>query len=209
MYGLLVLSLDETERVCKPTKIFNFSWNDEEVLENLRIYLTKVPSIRNTKIYYNSSGFYFFVDIFDEKYEYILKMLDIFDLNVRRYRLGKSLLRKYILFETLPSHENILPSRKDMNNKEKIIRIFHWIIGVKGRILHRSFEDEYFSIGPYKVDISSKLTKKELNNLFSSKNDMRFFWDFFDSKLDQLRILLSEKHRSWYIQISKRIRMLS
>jgi len=208
MNGLLVLSLDETQRICKTTKRLTFDWNDDQKIENLRKMITKVPSIRNTKIYYNSSGYYFFIDIFDEKYSFIMKMLEICNFNNRRYKFGSTSVRDYILFECLPDHEKFLENRPGMNEEEKFLRVFHWIIGVKGRILYRSFEEEYFSCGPYKVDFTKKLAKSSIKNLFPTKNEMRFYWEFFDRVIDDFRILLSKDYRWWFIEISKRVRML-
>ena len=210
MNGFLVLSSDETRRICKRTEPLFFDWKTNEDLGNLTSYLTKVPSINGTKIYYNESGHYFFVELIKIETEYVLKMMKIFELNVRRYRTCTMRSRNYFLFETFPNHEYFVKTKENIPRNEKIVRIFHWILGLKGKVLFRTFEDEFFSCGPYIVDYPGTILKKaEIDRLFENKNEMRSFSDMFLYKMDDIRMMFGKKNRAWFVEISKRVRLLS
>lgn len=209
MRGVLILSTDETSRIVKKTSPYKLKWK-YRYIGNMTSYLGKVPSIRGTKIYYNSSGYYFSLESLDDINYLIVKMMYIFELDVRKYNIIRFMSREYFMFECYPEEETIFKKKHD-NDDEKTITIFHWLLGIKGNIMIRKFnceEIETYSCGPYVLDYQKNdLSKKDIHEIFSSKSEMRNYGEFFTKNIENIREILSN-HYNWFVQINNRLRIL-
>lgn len=209
MRGILILSIDETKRIVKITNPLTLSW-EYEYIGNMTSYLAKVPSIRGTKVYYNVSGYYFFLETFNEISNLIVKMMEIYEIDVRNYNIVKMMSREYFIFECYPEEETIFKKRI-FNEKEKTITIFHWLLGIKGRILIRRIggQIETYSCGPYVLDYEkTDFTDCEIRELFESKSEMRKYGEFFTKNVENTRQLLA-KHYNWFLKINDRMKILN
>lgn len=212
MSGLLVLSIDETQRICKETSSIEITWNEEDK-GNILKKLTKVPSISSTKIYYNSCGYYFFLEMINDISCSVLKLCRIFDIPIRRFHTGTMRKKDYFMFECLPEHENFIKIKlkEEIAEEVKLIAVFHWIIGVKGKILCRSTESEveFFSCSPYILDYrKSDFSDSKFKKLVPDRNTKISFGNFFYSKIDRVENYLNKKSRWWFLEIYKRIKLL-
>lgn len=207
MEGCLILSINETERIAKRTEEL-----DREEPEDLSKKITKIPSIRGTKIYYNCGGYYFNLEPITEISSCIFKLMKVFGIPMRSYFKGTIRRKEYMVFDCLPEHETFFDIKNDEITKQhQLIFLFHWILGLKLRIWVRKIGNvtECFSCGPYNVNYkTTKMKDKILYTFFPGTSMMTEFGEHFSSKLQKARNVFPGKYHSWSVEMCGRIREL-
>lgn len=179
---------------------------------NVNGYIKKVDSINKTRIYRSSSGRYFKLEKKSKINYLILEIIELFELEVRRYNICTYRNKDYFMFECFPDKERHirLSSLETVSENAIYIAVIHWILGIKGRLIQRK-TGEIFSSEPYIIDYESTDFKKtDIKRLFYSKKIKKKVFNTFtnENKIDIMKDLM-EDYRWWFIEARKRIRLLT
>lgn len=210
MFGLLLDDIERVKEYTEQTMFYKPEWKMID-LGNVTFKLKKVPSASKTRIYLSSSGFFINLEIRDSFTKKLIKLMKLFQLEIRRYDIVEYRLKEYFAYECYPDIENKvkIESFKEVNESGKIILLFYWILGIKGHYIKR--EDDFFPSEPYEIDfetsvISGRSSKKFIqNNREEIKNLMNKLVDH--DKIIELQYILRHD-RYWLVEAMKRIRML-
>lgn len=126
-----------------------------------------------------------------------------------------------IAYECFPyydySYSNTeLINRGNINDEERKLYIFHWILGIRGKIMKRLTTGGYFyySSPPYNcLNLEIKqFNKSALNKLFYGLSQYdeikKIILSLFNlDKLEKIYYLLVDKNFEWYTSIKKRINL--
>lgn len=214
-FGILTLDSKMTESIyVKKTGTANYDWNGTDVgsIDNIS---NKVSSTVPLKLYYCITGFYFTIEKYNTFYHCVEILKDIFEIPSNMYNLCTYKNKKYFISKC--DADNQRPYRlvfsKNISDTERIVSIFHWIIGVKGK--YWLYEDEYkkitFSRFPYHLTSSNDLYSSQQRIMLPNKEIKIKMANIFisDKKLDLLKDFMSRDLRWWYLKIKKNLDILS
>jgi len=212
--GILTIDSSLTESVyVTKTGTGDFSWNGDDVGEIDNI-ANRVSCTAQVKLYYCISEFYFILEPYSILTHCIEILKEIFDIPRKLYNVCKYKGKMSLMFLCQADNEKpIKVTNYSLTDTERIIVIFHWIIGVKGKYwLYQDNTDSIvFSRGPYKKDYQkTDLTNAAARKIFKTIKIKRMLSDIFisDDKRELLKLFMVDNLRSWYIEIIKRLDML-
>ena len=115
-----------------------------------------------------------------------------------------------------PYHENKLSitkiNPKELTDNERLIGIFHWILGIKGKFWKYQTEEEYiiYSRGPYILDYcKTDFNKIDIVRFLPNIKTKRLFDEFFNDKEKNSQMInLLNNERNWYLGIVSRTSLL-
>lgn len=181
-----------------------------------------IPCKINDRLFYYvdpmKGGLYFLSRRYDPIDDLVEQLKYIFEIPILPYNICKINGRSHFIYECYPEYENefLLTSvnPKKLTDNERLIGIFHWIIGAKGKywIRNTTWGNYIYSKGPYVVDFDkTNLTKIAIKRFLPNLEYKRSYGLFFNTeqKLDLLRDLLYKHHYTWYRYIFDRLYLLN
>ena len=216
--GILTISSQDVAVFVKKLWIFDIEWNGQYIgrIDHLA---NRVSSTCTSLVFYCNRGFFFMLEKYDEFSHYIEILKCLFDLPLRPFNICKYRCRKYFMFLTFPDNENEFKISKykpfEISDGQRLIGIFHWILGVKGKMWRYKDNQEYIfmSRGPYEFDYDKYDFKKIELAKYLPDLETKYKFHLFFSQPDKLNMIsefLSDNGmRNWFNEITKKIRILS
>lgn len=210
--GILTISSSCSELYVTKTGSGDFAWDGTDI-GSVDDIANHVSCTANVRLYYCVSGFYFILEKYTELNHHIEILKDIFEIPRKPYHLCTHRSKPYLMFLSYPDFE--LPIKRPvtkMDDFERVILVFHWIICVTGKFWRYDGPDGsvVFSRGPYtldyeKSDLKDSIARRIFRNITIKKELSEFFVS--DEKKEQLRSHFSELH-TWYNEIINRLSIL-
>lgn len=214
--GLLTLDSKTTESIYlrKKSKA-EYSWDGEEVgpIDHIT---NRVSTTIPIKLYYCASGYYFILEKYDKFHHCVEILKEIFDIPRKRYNICTYGKAKYFMFTCDPDYERPINISKVKRASDdfRVIALFHWIIGVSGKfwLYQNGDEKVIFSKGPYhfdfsKVDMSRNMASRVFTDKETKDRLAKLFID--EKKLDLLNEFISQDIRWWYLEIIRKLDILT
>ena len=215
--GVLTISSKYTSAFVKRTFDIKIEWTGQDI-GNVDHFANRVSAKSASPIFYCTTGFYFMLEKYDSVSHRVEILKGLFGIPARPFNICSYKKKKYLMFLCEPDneHELIATQLKPslFTDSERVIGLFHWIIGVKGKfwILTDGESSMVFSKGPYKIDYDkSELTKRAISKFLPDIETKRFFGEFFNesSKLEMIFDFLTDNdHHDWYQNIINRVSLL-
>lgn len=214
----MIMYVKNEKILIKNVKMSNFEsfWNGQDVgnIDNLtnEIYILD-------KYLVFHCDFYFVIEKYTILNHYVEILKYLFDIPMRPFNICTFRGLKYFMFPIDPNYESEIQVHKikisEFTDEQRIIGIFHWIIGVKGKILEKYTDNGsiYTSRGQYILDyFNNELKDLVIKKYLPTVEIKRHFYNFFSKtkKIQLISEFLSEHLLwSWYQTIIQRIEMLS
>lgn len=215
--GILTISSECTHVFVKRKNDVTIEWTGTDI-GSVDHFANRVSSVSKSPIFYCTSGFYFMLEKYDPVGHRIEILKGLFQIPARPFNICTYKKKKFIMFLCEPDfeHELLVPQMKpnQFTNDMRVIGLFHWIIGVKGKFwaLSENTNEVVFSKGPYKIDYyMTDLTKRAISKFLPDIKTKRFFGDFFNDpkKLESIFDFLTDNnHYDWYQNIIGRSSLL-
>lgn len=210
MFGLLLDDIERVKEYSEKTNLYKPEWRGVN-MQNINHYITKVPSISKTRIYVSSSGFFLNLEERNDKTKTIIKLMELFELEIRRYDKVEYRNKQYFAYECYPDIEikRKIESFKDVHISGKLLLIFYWIFGIKGHYILR--DEIFYPSEPYIIDFEKSKISKRSSSKFIKKNfkDFKNLFAIFteQSKIIDAKLILND-YRYWSVESMKRLRLL-
>jgi hypothetical protein len=206
---LLIFSPIHNEIFVKNYHSTKIAWNDGSHIGDIDKIVNPIPAKKGKKIFYlYPSNQYVILEKYNIITHYVEIIKSIYNLYSIPFNICTYKKKEYICYKYVPFCQfNQKLNKKIITNDERIIHIFHWIIGMKGKIskIVTTSGDIYISKGSYiETNVFSKLQMKRCFSDFKFFNDtLSIFKD--EKKLYKVRNLLEDKNYSWFYDINKRL----
>jgi hypothetical protein len=189
-------------------------------LGDIKKYVIKQKTDKRMRLYLFKNQ-YIIMYQYKPLIHYVELIKNIVGINCINISFCNLVSKLQIAYESFPyydySYSNTeLLKKTNINDEERNIYIFHWILGIRGKIMIRLTKDGYFyySSPPYNcLNLEIKqFTKNVLNKLFSGLSQYdeikRIISSLFNlDKLEKIYYLLVDKNFEWYTVIKKRINL--
>lgn len=216
---VMIFHPSENGRFIKSQADGYFQWTGDFIGEVSGI-LNAIPAVKGNKLYYLSpANQYVTLQKYDTKTHIIELIKRIYGLPMIPYNLCHFKNKKYIMYSYTPFNEieYTLWQRKknEINDVERRIFFFHWMLGVKGKIVRayingHSGDSVTMSNGKYStIDyIATDMTQAKINKYFDNYRNFQNIGMFFNSieKIDAIRGLMSQENYWWFQEMEKRIK---
>lgn len=216
---VMIFHPNENGRFINFNSGINFTWNGEHIGE-ISPFISKIPAVKGNNLFYvNGINQYVILKIYNPRTHIIEMIKRVYELPMIPYNICTYKGRTYIVYSYKPFNEieySLWRKKKeDITDAERIIFFFHWILGVKGKIVRAylngtSGDSVVMSNGSYseidynKNEISQAKIMKYFGDYKVFQNVGSFFYD--DLKIDRIRDIVSQQNYWWFQEIESRIK---
>lgn len=187
---------------------------NEDFVGNVTKYIRKVASNAKTRIYTDYCGRFFKLEKFNTLTYKIMELMKIYDIKTRRYSTCVYRNRTYFMFESYPKSERYVRTANftifDFDNS--LLVLFMWVFCLKCRYIIREmgiteiFPCEVYGINPE----ASEFTKIDIKRFLRCEKSVRI--KIFEcltcpKKVSKISEILDNRY--WYIEVKKRIAIIS
>lgn len=199
---------------------FMIRWNGEFIGE-IKDFANKIPALKGKRLFllypanqYISLEPYTFINHYVECIKVILGMNSL-PFNTCTYKN-----KQYIVYDSYPEYDTIYCLSKknsnDINDEERKIYLFHWLLGLRGKFMCRRTTDGYIyysrsgygNFNPKRNDISKAAIKKLFGGINGYDEIKRVLLLFLTrDRIYNLRCFLETHNYEWFYNINQRINL--
>lgn len=200
-----------------------FNWTGENI-GDVTGYLNSIPALKGNKLFFmHPANQYVILQKYDVLTHLVELMKRIFGMNLVPYNICVYKNKPHIMYLYIPFNEMeysmVRKKKEDITDEERKIFFFHWMLGVKGKIIkvyvHNSKQGydgsyiiasnrKYSSINYDANKLSDAAARKFYGNYQTMFNTAAFFND--SEKLGIIREYMNYENDWWYQEIERRIK---
>lgn len=220
--GVLIFDPNHSVFFAKNTVDRYFQWTGDYIGDATNV-VNRIPALKGKPLFYlHPTQQYVILQKYDTKTHIIEKIKQIYGMNMIPYNICTYKKRQYFMYRYIPyTQKEYSPNRKKINfitDDERKVFTLHWILGVKGKYLQISYENQdmnsqittftiskgkYSDINYEKNDFSSAAIHRYFHNLDHFKSFITEFKN--EDDLEKIQCLFSQENYWWYQEIEKRL----
>ena len=220
---IMIFHPSENIRFIHNFQEYPFNWTGDNI-GDVTDYLNPIPALKGNKLFYMyHANQYVILQKYDVLTHLVELMKRIFGMNLVPYNLCIYKNKSHIMYLYIPFNEieysMIKKKKEDITDEERRIFFFHWMLGIKGKIIKvyvnnslNGSDGSYiiasnrkYTCINYEVNkLSDSAAKKFFGNYHTMFNTAAFFND--SEKLGTIREYMNYENDWWYQEIERRIK---